>query len=103
MNHDLLKKSVASGNVQWKKHVLQRIAERNIRQADVLNGLIFGVIIQEYPDDTPFASALFLCFTEHGPLHIVASLNETNAETHIITAYNPSLERFEEDYKTRKT
>ena len=102
MNLILLKECLLSENVIWKKHVLQRLAERRISQDAVLQGLFDGLMIREYPEDKPFASALFLTFIENIPLHIVASLDEAGRTLHIITAYYPSLEWFEEDYKTRK-
>jgi hypothetical protein len=36
------------------------------------------------------------------PLHVVASYDEVNKEAFIITAYEPSLDVFEPDYRTRK-
>lgn len=36
------------------------------------------------------------------PLHVVAACDEANGSAFIITAYEPSLEGFESDYRTNK-
>jgi len=59
--------------------------------------------IHVYPEDTPFPSALFFAFVEGKPLHVVAAFDKTEKKVYIITAYEPSLEVFESDFKTRKT
>jgi hypothetical protein len=61
-----------------------------------------GERIEDYPDDTPYPSALFLEFVASKPLHVVAAFDEVNQLAYVITAYEPSLEVFENDYKTRR-
>ena len=58
--------------------------------------------IKEYSEDYPFPSSLFLGWVENKPIHVLASYDELNDFVHIITAYEPSLDIFESDYKTRK-
>jgi len=58
--------------------------------------------IRDYPEDKPYPSALFLGWHEGTPLHVVAAVDEINETVYIITAYQPSLDYFETDYKTRK-
>jgi hypothetical protein len=36
------------------------------------------------------------------PLHVVAAMDEAGRRAYIITAYEPSLEIFESDYRTRR-
>ena len=50
-----LQETIRARRIEWRKHVLQRMAERNISQAAVL-----GERVRDYPEDKPFASALFL-------------------------------------------
>ncbi len=97
-----LRKTVREGRIEWRKHALQRLAERGIAQRDVLDVLQSGERIEDYPDDTPYPSALFLGFVASKPLHAVAAFDEINQIAYIITAYEPSLEVFEKDYKTRR-
>jgi len=84
-------------------HVLQRLAERGIRQAAVLEVLRSGARIEDYPEDVPYPSALCLGWIEGKPLHVVVALDAQAQWAYIITAYEPDLEHFEPDYRTRKS
>jgi hypothetical protein len=99
---DQLRRAISAGRIEWRKHVLQRMAERGISQQALLDVLLRGERIRDYPDDQPFASALFLGYTAGWPLHVVAACDEANCRAYIITAYRPSLELFEPDLKTRR-
>jgi hypothetical protein len=81
---------------------MQRLAERNILQIEVLKGLRTGKIIEEYPDDTPYPAALFLCTTKTKTLHIVAAYDGVNHWAYVITVYEPDSESFEPDFMTRR-
>ena len=99
---DILREAVREGRVEWRKHVLQKLAERAISQQAVLDTLLTGERIRDYTEDRPFPSALFLGYIVEQALHVVAACDETNRRTFIITAYLPSLDVFEPDYRTRK-
>jgi hypothetical protein len=96
------RKAIQLGNIFWRKHVLQKTAERGIRQNDILEVLLNGECIQEYKDDKPYPSALFYNCISNKPLHVVASFDHAQNIAYIITAYEPSLNIFNADYKTRK-
>ena len=102
LNKQLLLDSVNNGRIEWQRHSLERMMERNITRREVLDVLIGGEIIEEYPDDEPFPSALLLGWIENKPLHVVLSLDFENKSCFIITAYKPDLEHFEADFKTRR-
>ncbi len=74
--------------------------ERGILLEDVVNALNNGSIIEEYPDDYPFASCLILGRSNEKNLHVCASLDD--GYIYIITAYIPDSTRWESDFKTRK-
>ena len=95
--------AVRSGRVEWQRHVLERMLERQVGRDNVLSVLLDGEIIENYPDDFPFASALVLGWIAGRPLHVVAALNKDARMVAIITVYEPSTEYFESDFKTRKT
>jgi hypothetical protein len=99
---ETLREAVRAGRVEWRKHVLQKLAERGIAQQAVLNVLLQGERIRDYAEDRPFPSALFLGYVSGKPLHVVAACDEANGSAFIITAYEPSLEVFDSDYRTKK-
>ena len=97
-----LKAVLSDNRFEWRKHVLQRLAEWGISQDSILKVLFSGEVIEDYPDDKPYPSALFLGWIRNRPLHVVAALDEENDWAYIITTYEPGLEFFEPDFKTRK-
>ncbi|MCR4315661.1 MAG: DUF4258 domain-containing protein [Planctomycetes bacterium] len=75
MDATILREVMETGNVEWRKHALIRIAERGISRQHVLDTLRHGEVIEQYEGDQPFESALFLWTTEDSPLHVVAALD----------------------------
>jgi len=88
-------------SVRWTSHILERIFRRGINTDDVINALINGEIIEQYPNDYPFPSCLVLGHTnDEKALHIVCGSNEV--ELWLITAYFPSAIEWTEDFKQRR-
>ena len=83
-------------------HAFHRLRERNIPEEAVEAVIREGTAIEEYPDDTPFPSRLFLGFTRGKPLHVVAAWDEEASAWRIVTAYWPDPELWEKDCQTRK-
>ncbi|HCP91957.1 MAG TPA: hypothetical protein DIT76_07940 [Spartobacteria bacterium] len=102
LNLETLREAVRDGRVEWRKHVLQKLAERGISLSAAMQVLLQGERIQDYSEDQPFPSALFLGYISNKPLHVVAACDNANRRAFIITAYEPSLDIFESDYRTRK-
>jgi len=87
---------------EWRKHSLARLEERNIRQDEVLEVILKGEIIEDYPQNKPFPSCLLFKIVNNRPLHVVISVDKENRRLYIITCYIPTLDKFEPDYKTRR-
>lgn len=102
MNVEVLRLAVRERRIEWRKHVLQKLAERGLAQSSVVEVLLGGERIRDYPEDRPFPSALFLGYIESRPLHVVAACDEANVQAFIITAYEPSLDVFGPDFKTKR-
>jgi Domain of unknown function (DUF4258) len=98
----ILREAVGQGRIQWRRHVLEKLAERGIQQQAVREVLLKGEKIRDYTQDRPFPSALFLGYIGGKPLHVVAACDEISREAFVITAYEPSLDVFEPDYRTKK-
>jgi len=81
--------------------MLRRLQERRIFRKDVVNAILTGRIIEQYPDDTPYPSCLILGeSTKKRPLHVVCCTDVEVIKT--ITAYYPSRDKFMPDNETRK-
>lgn len=98
---DELRKINQLENIILTEHARIRLIERNIKIKDVLKCIETGEIIKQYEDDKPFPSCLILGMSINNKyLHVVVSMNDNYI--HLITAYFPSLDQWEPDFKTRK-
>jgi len=99
---DELRFNLSKGHVQWQRHALERIFQRGIGRKEVFEVLEKGEIIEEYPDDKPWPSALFLGWVGGQQIHVVAAYSKELGKIAIITVYEPSLDYFESDFRTRR-
>ena len=96
-----LQKLCENGSIRWTVHVLKRLLQRGISQADVIQAIQAGEIIEDYPSDYPYPSCLLLGTDATGdPLHVCCGRGP--GEIWMITAYHPNLDEWETDLKTRK-
>jgi Domain of unknown function (DUF4258) len=102
LDTDQLRAAVLQGRLEWQRHALERMVERGITRADVREVLVGGERIEDYPGNRPLPSGLFLSWVRGRPLHVVAAFDMTNRTVAIITAYEPTLEYFEGDFRTRR-
>jgi hypothetical protein len=85
----------------FRQHAIKRMYERLITVNDIDTVLKTGQIIENYPTDMPYPSALWLGFAATRPIHLVAA--ETDENLIIITVYEPHPEKWMPDWKTRMT
>lgn len=97
-----LRACVAAEKYEWKRHAAERIVKRGISVEEVLETIARGLCIRNYPEDQPWPSALLFATVNGRPLHVVAALRDDGEMSAIITAYEPSNDFFELDFKTRK-
>ncbi len=102
MNIEKIKEIISnSNNVIITQHSAVRFRERGIEYKDIVTALNTGIIIENYPDDYPNPSCLVLGTTIKGKyLHVVCGTDDEYLW--IITAYYPSKEKWNSDFKTRK-
>jgi hypothetical protein len=102
MNRDRLKAAVKDNRIEWQRHALERMMERGISRETAKNVLLSGELIEDYPNDEPYPSALFLGWVDKEPFHVVTAFDLVTDYCFIITTYKPDSEHFESDYKTRR-
>ncbi len=100
MNINKMRILCTDETIQMTAHVHKRCRERNITMDEIQRCILHGEIIEDYPNDYPFPSALVLECTIGKPIHVVAGLSDKYLW--IITAYYPDLDKWENDFKTRK-
>ena len=100
INIEYIRKLYGSGGVIWTDHIQKRLEKRNINIADIEKVLMYGEIIEKYPEDYPYPSCLILGFNvNNNYIHVVCGIN--NIELHLITAYYPNPDKWSEDFKVR--
>ncbi len=98
---DEIRRLYSAGSVIWTTHVIKRLQKHGIYIEHIGQCIMNGEIIEQYPDDFPYPSCLILgCNTGNEYIHTVVGSNGT--DLWIITAYHPSPEKWESDFKTRK-
>ena len=96
-------KKAAERRIVYTEHALDEMnAEEEIISIDEIRQVISkGQIIEDYPEDKRGHSCLILSHTAKGrPVHVVCSPKEEYLG--IITAYIPTLDKWKEDFKTRR-
>ena len=102
MEIDALRAAIKNRRIEWQRHSLERMLERNISRSVVLEAVMNGEIIEDYPEDQPFPIVLFLGWIGPKPIHVVVSYDSANQILFIITAYEPHLKHFKPDFKVRR-
>lgn len=97
-------RDAARKRILFLPHALDEMnAPDELITPDEVRSVIFkGEIIEDYPEDARGHSCLMLGFgTEERPVHVVCSPKDEYLS--IITVYLPDEERWEADWKTRKS
>ena len=78
MDLQSIQETLHRGAYYWRQHAIQRSIERAITEEEVVEALMNGEIIEEYPEDKYGPSCLILGRTQAGrPLHVQCSLPPT--------------------------
>lgn len=75
--------------------------QRNIKFDDIKRCIMYGQIIEDYPNDFPFPSALILECSVGKPIHVVAGVGD--GLLWIITAYFPDEEKWKMTIKLERS
>ena len=93
-------------NCRFTDHARKEMEEEplgHIHLEEVLQIIETGEIIEQYLDDTPYASCLLLGYTRSGrPLHLVCAPVSAEERLIVVTTYQPDPIRWELDLRRRK-
>lgn len=90
-------------SISYRLHALQQMAARGISRADVQQVLTHGVEVEwAHRQGRPYPNRLLLGWRGDRPLHVLVAHGPDGTQ-YVITAYEPSLEQWEPDYRARKT
>lgn len=89
-------------NLVFSSHAIQQMFFRRISKQQVKTAIIYGEIIEENPNDTPFPSYLILDFAAGKPIHVVLSYNQHSKTCYVVTTYHPNPEIWQDNFSKRK-
>lgn len=97
---DYIKKAVREGKYKYTLHGAKQRIARRLKRKEIDEAISSGEIIEDYPEHHYGPACLLLGKTSEGKsLHILCSLQEV---VDLVTVYEPDLEEWEEDLKTRR-
>jgi hypothetical protein len=96
---DEIRKLVLEEQFEITVHARERMAERGVSTEDLIRLITNGEIIEDYPDDFPYPSALILGYTLEAPFHVVAAKGRNMVK--IVTVYQADEEKWL-NHRTRK-
>ncbi len=94
--------AIQKNNILWSQHSDEERFNDNLKRDEILNSILEGVIIEEYPNDKPLPSCLIYGKFNNRNIHTCIAYNEASGNVRIITVYIPSLERWLPDFETRR-
>ncbi len=92
VNYDQLKYFLTEDSFLISNHARNRMFQRNISTENIIEVIINGQMIEDYPEDEPCPSALFFGYTEGRPCHVVVA--ECEDHLRIITVYIPENDKW---------
>lgn len=101
---DRVKMLVADGNVRISEHGYDELANDDILVKDVLDGVRFAILLEDYPEFHKGPSVLVLQQDAAGkPIHVLWGIPKGCTEpAAVVTAYRPDPTRWSDDFMKRK-
>ena len=103
---DRLRSCFTSDRTLYTRHAREemRLEEFGpICEQEVFEAVQCGEVIEDYPDDRPYPSALIYGHTEAGrPVHVVCAYADDDDLAIVITVYEPDVSRWT-DFRRRKS
>jgi hypothetical protein len=89
--------------ISWSLHAVKKLRVEGLRKRDVEVSLKECIIVEDYAmEGRPLPGCLILGFIDSDTLHAVIAIDRDFDRIFVITVYKPSLERWKDDWKTRK-
>lgn len=100
---EAIREKIKQNDFELSKHAVDQSIMRNIRIAEIKEAISKGKVIEDYPDDKYGASCLIAGLTaDNRPLHIQCSY-PSRPLIKIITIYQPSSQRWNNNFTKRKS
>ena len=95
---------VACDDVRISNHGYDELSDDDILASDVLSGVAYATLVEEYPDRPDGPRILVLQHDAIGPIHVVWAISTgTQNPAVLVTAYRPDPDAWADDFVTRKS
>lgn len=101
MNIEVIQEKIKHGRYSISFTHTEKLRQRRIKAEHIEQAIATGILIEDYPEDRRGPSCLILGFAGKRPLHVVCGRLGAD-EVLIITAYEPDVQEWENDWQTRK-
>lgn len=90
--------------IYWSRHATAELVNDVLDRTDVEIALQRCEVIEDYPaGHRPLPDCLVLAVLASGiPIHVVVAVDEANDRIFVVTAYVPSSDRWQDDWRTRR-
>lgn len=94
----------AGEKILWSRHGVAALIDDGLSRTDVEAALQRSHIIEDYlPTHRPLPDCLVLALiSPDKPVHAVIAIDEAHDRIFIVTVYVPTIDRWEDDWQTRK-
>ena len=95
---------VAASDVRISEHGYDELAEVGISVSEILDGVVAGRVVEDYPDYPKGQSVLVLQLDHNGkPIHAVWGIPKgSDRPAVLVTAYRPDPARWDEKFMERR-
>lgn len=99
---EFIKSCIKRNRIFWTYHVNMRLKGRSIMREAILASVETYEIIEKYPEDKYMPSYLIYTKYDDQVIHIQIAIDVENDNVRIVTTYKPTLDKWEDDLKTRR-
>jgi hypothetical protein len=99
-----IKRLITTGSVRVSEHGYDELMADGILSRDVMNGVLDGIVVEDYPVYPKGPCVLVLQKDRQGsPIHVVWGIPKGCSEPAVlVTAYRPDPVQWEDGYKRRR-
>jgi hypothetical protein len=94
---------VTNSSFIFRVHAVQRMFERDLSVKGVVEATETGETVEDYSAEMPEPSRLMLGFQGKRAVHVVIAEHQDTNEIVIITAYLPDPDKWNKDFKSRRS
>jgi hypothetical protein len=97
-----IQQCIRERKVLWTYHVNMRLRGRFISRESIVDSWAKYEIVEEYPTDKYLPSYLVCSEYQGQVIHVLFAVDVEGDNARVVTAYHPSTDEWEDDFKRRR-